>query len=130
MFVSSFVALFLATCLCLLILAEMRVSSFSLFLASGFSPVSSQCNSSVPSLSWYPPKNNSVNSLSSVINSTGVYGFIYNSSTDPAGVEYGTYNWCNMPHVRAQEYPRVSDEYQLEYVEVVWETLAFHSSTF
>ncbi|KAL9616048.1 MAG: hypothetical protein Q9160_009049 [Pyrenula sp. 1 TL-2023] len=88
-------------------------------LASYFSFATSQCNSSVPSLSWYPPGNTSVNDLSSAIGSSGVYGFIYNSSTDPPGVKYGTYNWCNMPHVRPQEYLKVPDEYQLEYVEVI-----------
>ncbi|KAH7310613.1 hypothetical protein B0I35DRAFT_412101 [Stachybotrys elegans] len=40
-----------------------------------------------------------VNSLSSAIN--------------------GTYNWCNMPHVRRTEYPRVNASYALEYVEVI-----------
>jgi len=71
-------------------------------------------------LSWYPPSSSWVTNLADVINGTGVYGFIFNSSTDPAGTPYGTYNWCNMPHVRPQEYKRVSSEYKLEYVELVW----------
>lgn len=118
MFVLFITAAFVITCLCLLILAEMRSFAFSLLL-SGLSLVSSQCNSSTPSLAWYAPRNTSVNTLSSVVNSTGTYGFIFNGSTDPVGVEYGTYNWCNMPHVRPQEYVKAADGYQLEYVEVV-----------
>lgn len=31
----------------------------------------------------------------------------------------GTYNWCNMPHVRPIEYPKVNSSYVLEYVEVI-----------
>lgn len=50
---------------------------------------------------------------------TGTNGGIYNSSfveTD----KYGVYNYCNMPHVRATEYPNpTADGYKLKYVEVV-----------
>jgi len=56
--------------------------------------------------------------LSKVIAGSGVYGFIYNSSDVPAKA-YGTYNWCNMPHVRATEYKKAPSEYKLQYVEVV-----------
>ena len=70
-------------------------------------------------LSYYAPSQTVINSLSSAINGTGVYGYIFNSSSDPAGVPYGTYNWCNMPHVRPQEYVVPSKDYKLEYVEVV-----------
>ena len=76
-------------------------------------------NSSV-NLAWYPPSNTWVTNLNDVINGTGVYGFVFNGSTDPPGVPYGTYNWCNMPHVRPQEYKRPDSEYQLEYVELVY----------
>lgn len=69
-------------------------------------------------ISWYPPNATVINDLSQVIGGSGVYGFIYNSSTTPPN-EYGTYIWCNMPHVRATEYKRPSPEYQLQYVEVV-----------
>ena len=71
-------------------------------------------------LSWYPPSSSWVTNLGDVINGTGVYGFIFDSSTDPPGTPYGTYNWCNMPHVRPQEYKRASYGYNLEYVELVW----------
>lgn len=74
-------------------------------------------NSSVEG--WYPPASSWITDLSAVVNGTGVYGFVFNSSQLPEGTPYGTYNWCNMPHVRAQEYPKASDEYKLEYVEVV-----------
>lgn len=69
-------------------------------------------------LSWYAPNATSINDLSQVISGTGVYGFIYNSSATPAE-EYGIYNSCNMPHVRATEYKKPSSEYKLQYVEVV-----------
>lgn len=67
---------------------------------------------------WYPPKATVINDLDTVLDSTGVYGFIFNSSEAPAG-SYGRYNWCNMPHVRKTEYVRVPQGYELEYVEVV-----------
>ncbi|KAL1640556.1 hypothetical protein SLS58_006751 [Diplodia intermedia] len=75
-------------------------------------------NSSVSG--WHPPNSTWITDLNEVINGTGVHGFVFNGSQLPDGVPYGTYNWCNMPHVRASEYPRIaSDEYQLEYVEVI-----------
>lgn len=67
---------------------------------------------------WYPPNATRINNLESAVNTTGIYGFIYNNSY-PTDTPYGTYNWCNMPHVRSQEYPRVSDDYNLKYVELV-----------
>src|SRR6266536_602300 len=52
-------------------------------------------------LSWYPPNATHINDLNAVISDTGVFGgFTFNSSLNPSGVHYGTYNWCNMPHVR------------------------------
>lgn len=69
-------------------------------------------------LNWYAPNATMINDLQTLINTTGVYGFIYNSSITPDD-EYGVYNWCNMPHVRAQEYPKAPAEYKLQYVEVV-----------
>ena len=87
-------------------------------------------------LSWHAPISSSVNSLNSAINGTGTYGFVFNSSTLPKDIPYGililftytssgahicvgTYNWCNMPHVRRAEYPEVDSSYTLEYVEVI-----------
>ena len=69
-------------------------------------------------LSWHAPRASSINNLSQIIGGNGIHGFIYNSSSTPVD-EYGVYNWCNMPHVRATEYKKPSSEYKLQYVEVV-----------
>jgi hypothetical protein len=69
-------------------------------------------------LNWHAPNATAINNLSQVIGGSGVYGFIYDSST-VADEKYGVYNWCNMPHVRATEYKKPSSEYKLQYVEVV-----------
>jgi 2-phosphoxylose phosphatase len=69
-------------------------------------------------LGWYPSNATEINSLTSVLNETGVYGFIFNATT-PDDVPYDTYNWCNMPHVRKTEYQVAPSEYKLEYVEVI-----------
>lgn len=50
----------------------------------------------------YPPASSNVNNLTYALSGSGAPG-IYNSSTTP-DTEYGTYNWCNMPHVREREY--------------------------
>lgn len=87
-------------------------------------------------LSWHAPISSSINSLSSAINGSGIYRFVFNSSTLPEETPYGimissyikflkahvylgAYNWCNMPHVRRTEYPTVNSSYALEYVEVI-----------
>lgn len=67
---------------------------------------------------WYAPAQTDINNLDKVINGNGIYGFIYNTSQTPAA-KYGVYNWCNMPHARKTEYPKASDEYELQYVELV-----------
>ena len=68
-------------------------------------------------LGWYPPLQTALNNLTAVLSGEGVYGFIFNSSETPEE-RYGTYNWCNMPHVRTKEY--VKPEWaELVYVEVV-----------
>lgn len=69
-------------------------------------------------LGWHAPNATAINNLTQVVDGSGVYGFIYNESYTPAD-EYGTYNWCNMPHVRKEEYKVPSAEYKLQYVEVV-----------
>jgi acid phosphatase len=53
----------------------------------------------------YPPETSSINNLTFALNGTGAPG-IYDSSTTPDKI-YGTYNWCNMPHVREREYKYV-----------------------
>jgi acid phosphatase len=75
--------------------------------------------SAAADLAWYPPNQTWINNLSEVINGTGTHGFVFNSSVLPPGTPYGTYNWCNMPHVRREEYVIPDAEYKLEYVEVV-----------
>ncbi|CAO2657274.1 Nn.00g034000.m01.CDS01 [Neocucurbitaria sp. VM-36] len=70
-------------------------------------------------LSWHAPKKSWVNDLGQVLNGTGTNGFVFSGSQLPKGVKYGTYNWCNMPHVRKEEYPRAGKEYELVYVEVI-----------
>ncbi|KAL1741155.1 histidine phosphatase superfamily [Schizophyllum fasciatum] len=67
------------------------------------------------SLTHYSPDATKINDLDFVLNGTGAPG-VYNSSQSP---EYGMYNWCNMPHVRAAEYRTPPEEYQLKYVEVI-----------
>ena len=69
-------------------------------------------------LGWHAPKKSWINDLGQVLNGTGTNGFVFNGSQLPAGTQYGTYNWCNMPHVKSQEYPRASEDYELQYVEV------------
>ncbi|KAI8937712.1 hypothetical protein NX059_005413 [Plenodomus lindquistii] len=92
--------------------------SAPLMLASLISAVSAK-NSTAIDLSWHAPKKSWINDLNQVINGTGTNGFIFNSSQLPSEVPYGTYNWCNMPHVRKQEYKKVSEEYELVYVEFI-----------
>jgi len=81
--------------------------------------VAGAAQSAVNESTWYAPNSTWITDLSQVVNVTGVHGFIFNSSQLPAGVPYGTYDWCNMPHIRKDVYPEVNDRYKLEYVEVV-----------
>ncbi|EIM82919.1 phosphoglycerate mutase-like protein [Stereum hirsutum FP-91666 SS1] len=71
----------------------------------------------VGGLVHYPPNITNINSIEFVLNGTGAPG-IYNSSATPDDI-YGEYNWCNMPHVRMKEYTAPSNEFTLEYVEVI-----------
>lgn len=72
----------------------------------------------VVKLDWHPPRKTDINNLTTVINTDGVYGFIFNTSNIP-DERYGAYNWCNMPHVRKTEYVKAPKEYELQYVEMV-----------
>ncbi|PGH14405.1 hypothetical protein AJ79_03048 [Helicocarpus griseus UAMH5409] len=69
-------------------------------------------------VSWHPPQATVINDVNRLMNGTGVYGFIFDSSFTPDN-EYGTYNWCNMPHVRKTEYEIPPEDYKLQYVEVI-----------
>ncbi|KJA21805.1 hypothetical protein HYPSUDRAFT_165255 [Hypholoma sublateritium FD-334 SS-4] len=65
----------------------------------------------------YAPAATNINNLTFVLNGSGAPG-IFNSSFTPPAL-YGTYNWCNMPHVRQQEYRVPSKDLTLIYVEVI-----------
>jgi hypothetical protein len=91
-------------------------ASFMLAVAASF--VRHSKAASTVDLNWHAPNATAINDLYQVISGSGIYGFIYNSSVTPVD-RYGTYNWCNMPHVRATEYKEPSPEYTLQYVEVV-----------
>ncbi|TDZ32762.1 Counting factor 60 [Colletotrichum spinosum] len=69
-------------------------------------------------LTWHAPSAAEVNNLTAVITGKGIWGFIYDTSETPDD-KYGQYNWCNMPHVRKTEYKKVSDDYELKYVELI-----------
>lgn len=101
------------------VLSVLRPGNVSPIVVAAQSVGSAMANASVD-LGWYAPAQTLVNNLTNVAGAatTGVYGFIYNSSYTPDAV-YGQYNWCNMPHVRASEYVTPSDEYELVYVELV-----------
>lgn len=67
---------------------------------------------------WHAPSKTQLNNLTSALDSNGVYGFIFNSSSTPEQ-DYGRYNWCNMPHVRPAEYVVPDPAFELQYVELV-----------
>ncbi|KAF2104255.1 histidine acid phosphatase-like protein [Rhizodiscina lignyota] len=68
---------------------------------------------------WRKPAKFWDTDLDATINAKGTYNFIFNSSTLPKGIKYGSYDYCNMPHVRKPEYRIPSKEYKLEYVEII-----------
>ncbi|CRK43257.1 hypothetical protein BN1723_005578 [Verticillium longisporum] len=70
-------------------------------------------------VSWHAPAKSQVNAnFTEVLNGEGKWGFIYDTSETPID-KYGTYNWCNMPHVRKTEYVKPSDDFELKYVELI-----------
>lgn len=81
-------------------------------------PDNAQVHAKPVDASWHAPSKSPINNLDSVFTTHGVYGFIYNTSKTP-DKNYGTYNWCNMPHVRRTEYVTASKEFELVYVELV-----------
>jgi len=99
--------------------AAMRSNPHTGFIAAVAASLTHHAEAaSTVDLSWHAPNATGINNLTEVIGGEGVYGFIYNSSHTPAS-QYGVYNWCNMPHVRATEYKKPESEYKLQYVEVV-----------
>jgi 2-phosphoxylose phosphatase len=67
--------------------------------------------------SYYPPARSGFNNLDAALHGTGVFGFVFDSSSQIPDEE-GAFNFCNMPHVRRATYVRPGDEYELAYVEV------------
>lgn len=51
-------------------------------------------------LSWHAPLSTQVSDLQSVINGTGVFGFVFNSSTTPAGLPYCKFGHDIASHIR------------------------------
>lgn len=100
-----------------------KILSVSTITASLLATVHGQISScpapASANTAWYSPNQTQINSLGSVLNGTGVYGFVFNGSMTPSSEPYSTYNWCNAPHTRAQEYVRPNSSFKLEYVEVV-----------
>jgi 2-phosphoxylose phosphatase len=96
--------------------------SDALLWGAAVTRVAAQSNCSTPTsvdLTWHAPNATDINNLAFVVNGTGIDGFIFNSSITPATTSYSTYNWCNMPHVRRQEYPTAASGYKLKYVELI-----------
>jgi acid phosphatase len=95
---------------------DMRFSR--IYVPLFFASIGAAQNDTKIDLGWHAPKKSWINDLGRVLNGTGTNGFVFDSSQLPDGVEYGTYNWCNMPHVGKEEYVKVADEFELVYVEV------------
>lgn len=86
-------------------------------------------------VAWYPPLRTAINDLESVVNGSGVFGYVFRDTmgdatsdqTSDAGRREREANWCDMPRVRAEEYvvPQGFEdgEWELRYVEVVSRTL-------
>lgn len=75
---------------------------------------------------WHAPEKTDVNDLASAINGNGPMGQKVvprtgaGASEQPEDWEYGEYNYCNMPHVRTNEYVQKDEhEWELIYVEVI-----------
>lgn len=100
----------------------MRLESYmhSAFVLAAMAPAGQAVD-----ISWYPPRETNINNLTAALDGEGVYGFIFNTSETP-DERYGTYNWCNMPHVRRTEYVRAPDEYELQYLEIVSSPVYIH----
>ena len=90
-------------------------------LAFGFSlprrfNMSNMTASSV-NLNWFPPTSSWVTDLDTVLNGTGTYGYRFDGSAPP---KHGQYSYCNMEHVRPDDYVVPNKkEFELVYVEVV-----------
>lgn len=81
--------------------------------------VGSSSSASASDGQYHAPRRTAVNDLDKALDAGGVYGFVFNTSQTPADRPYQTYNWCNMPHVRRQEYSKPPAAYQLKYAELI-----------
>ncbi|KAI1434030.1 histidine acid phosphatase [Xylaria sp. CBS 124048] len=67
-------------------------------------------------LSWYPPRNTSMNDLDTALRGHGVNGITFDADGEEVG---GGYNWCDMPRVKRETYVVASPEFELRYIEVI-----------
>ena len=119
--VSTAIALGLVVCLVSICTMLLKVLPVSAAAALSRLQWGADAAAAAAAAKWHAPAQTHVNNLTSALTETGVYGFIYDSSHTP-DESYGTYNWCNMPHVRRQEYVKPGSEFKLQYVEVVSNT--------
>jgi len=74
---------------------------------------------------WHSPANTDVNDHARAMDGSGpmakkiVPWTHTGASEQPRGWAYGDYNYCNMPHVRADEYVKKGEEFELLFVEVI-----------
>lgn len=76
-------------------------------------------NASSIEKNYHAPGKSALNDLDSVLAGSGIHGFIFNTSQTPSNLPYSTYNWCNMPHIRKDEYILPPPEYELRFVELI-----------
>jgi hypothetical protein len=84
---------------------------------------------------WHPPAGTDINDHARAMDGTGpmakkvVPWTGAGASEQPQGWQYGEYNYCNMAHVRAEEYVKKGEEFELVFVEVIqrreWLALRF-----
>jgi len=74
---------------------------------------------------WRSPLDTDINDHARAMDGTGPKAKRVVPWTDagasklPPGWEYGDYNYCNMPHVRANEYVKKGDDFELVFVEAI-----------
>lgn len=100
--------------------ATIPASSATSATTAAASSATSNATYTYKGIPHYPPSLVSSNDLTQVFNaSAGTNGGFYNSSSVSDEL-YGSYNYCNMPHVRSKEYPDPRAEgYNLQYVELI-----------
>jgi hypothetical protein len=96
------------------LLSSLSLQGASLWLIPAVTSITIGVNTN-----WHAPNATAINDLGQVLNRTGVYGYVFNTSETPPP-QYGRYNWCNMPQVRRLEYEQAPGDYELAYLEIVW----------